>query len=101
MVFIFCFVSVNERFGLAEQAISAIYLLASQPDILCGNIIKKKTRDVFHKDSQNSLDAGSNANGDHTGDSLTSSPALSSVRNLSQLLFIVGHIASMTEIGES
>lgn len=73
---------------MAEQAINAIYLLASQPDVLCGNIIKEKTLSVFRKDSN----VGKMTDSPETeGVELT---GLSSVRFLSQLLFIVGHVAS-------
>lgn len=37
----------KEWFGLAEQAINAIYALAKHPDVLCGEIIKHKTKGVF------------------------------------------------------
>lgn len=81
------------RFGLAEQAINAIYILASQPDILCGDIVKQKTRSVFIKgdhipSTPKSVDATEVEN------TSTTLGRLSSVRSLSQLLFIVGHIAS-------
>ena len=73
---------------MAEQAINAIYLLASQPDVLCGNIIKEKTLAVFRKDSK----IGEMSDAPETeGGELK---RLSSVRSLSQLLFIVGHVAS-------
>ena len=81
------------RFGVAEQAINAIYLLASQPDILCGDIVREKTRNVFSKQSdhttQKSVESPSR------GEDVSSSfKGLSSVRSLSQLLFTVGHVAS-------
>lgn len=73
---------------MAEQAINAIYLLASQPDVLCGKIIKEKTLSVFRKDPKipETSDATESEGGEFKG--------LSSVRSLSQLLFIVGHVAS-------
>ncbi|KAH8645685.1 condensin component [Xylariales sp. PMI_506] len=37
----------KDWFGVAEQAINAIYALAKHPDILCGEIIKHKTKVVF------------------------------------------------------
>lgn len=83
------------RFGVAEQAINTIYLLASQPDILCGEIVREKTKMIFTREA------------DYATQKLTDSPrcsedtstsfrGLSSVRSLSQLLFIVGHVASKT-----
>lgn len=81
------------RFGVAEQAINAIYLLASQPDILCGEIVREKTKAVFsaetNQSTQKSIDSPGRAE-----NSSTSFKGLSSVRNLSQLLFTVGHVAS-------
>jgi condensin complex subunit 1 len=88
----------DPRFGVAEQAINAIYLLASLPDILCGEIVKQKTRAVFqgkpqHSTTDDAVDAAEQTDG-HS----TSFKGLSSVRSLSQLLFIVGHIASRTPL---
>lgn len=37
----------KEWFGVAEQAISAIYALAKFPDQLCTDIIRRKTKSVF------------------------------------------------------
>jgi condensin complex subunit 1 len=37
----------QEWFGLAEQALSAIYVLAKHPDVLCSDILKRKTKYVF------------------------------------------------------
>lgn len=37
----------KEWFGVAEQAINAIYALAKHPDMLCGEIVKHKTKAVF------------------------------------------------------
>jgi condensin complex subunit 1 len=81
------------RFGVAEQAINAIYLLAAQPDILCGELIQTKTRAVFNKDQRTSPSQETQES-QESENSGTSIPGLSSVRSLSQLLFIVGHIAS-------
>ena len=80
--------SYTFRFGLAEQAINAIYLLASQPDILCGKIIKAKSASVFGKDSKISETS------DISEPESVEFKGLSPVRSLSQLVFIVGHVAS-------
>lgn len=37
----------QEWFGVAEQAINAIYAVARHPDVLCSLIIRRKTRQVF------------------------------------------------------
>jgi condensin complex subunit 1 len=82
------------RFGLAEQALNAIYLLASQPDIVCGEIVREKTRAVFSKEARQSSIQPSSDAADKMDSSTTSFGGLSSIRSLSQLLFLVGHIAS-------
>lgn len=78
---------------MAEQAINAIYLLASQPDVLCGDIVKEKTRAVFQREARIPSTPKS-PQVDETECSSTSFRGLSSMRSLSQLLFIVGHVAS-------
>jgi condensin complex subunit 1 len=95
MVFQIPFKSDTSRFGVAEQAINAIYLLASQPDILCGEIVKEKTRAVFQGKPQVSMTQDS-VDADQPDAPSTSFKGLSSVRSLSQLMFIVGHIASIS-----
>jgi condensin complex subunit 1 len=82
------------RFGLAEQALNAIYLLASQPDIVCGEIVREKTRAVFSKEARQSSTQPSSDAADKMDSGTTSFGGLSSIRSLSQLLFLVGHIAS-------
>ncbi|PPJ59415.1 hypothetical protein CBER1_02385 [Cercospora berteroae] len=37
----------KDWYGLAEQAIGAIYALSKHPDVLCSEIVKRKTRTVF------------------------------------------------------
>jgi condensin complex subunit 1 len=87
----------SSRFGVAEQAINAIYLLASQPDVLCGDIVKEKTRSVFQKESRTPSTSKS-VDVEDPEPTSTSFRGLSSVRSLSQLLFIVGHAASKFEL---
>ncbi|KAE8148810.1 armadillo-type protein [Aspergillus avenaceus] len=85
----------KEWYSVAEQAIGAIYALSKHPDVLCSDIIKRKTRFVFQSHMQG---ASSQATGD--GDEqrpMTASSenqgTYSSSAALSQLLFVVGHIA--------
>ena len=61
-----------EWYSLTEQAISAIYQIASKPDQVCSDIIKEKSIAVFGKDCSRS-----------------ENQAIA----LSQVLFIVGHVA--------
>jgi condensin complex subunit 1 len=37
----------RDWYGLAEQAIGAIYALSKHPDVLCSEVIRRKTRTVF------------------------------------------------------
>lgn len=60
-------------YSVAEAALNAIYKISSHPDVVCSDIIKKKTEAVFSDIS------------DET-----------SIISLSQLLFIVGHVAIKT-----
>src|SRR5690606_15182972 len=105
---------------VAEQAISAIYALAKHPDVLCSEIIRRKTKAVFSKttatepqDEQMKEDAPEDPTSDvemedapePTEGEETKEPApsaskpvkspsqISKTVELSQLLFIVGHVA--------
>lgn len=81
-----------EWFGLAEQAIGAIYTLAKHPDVLCSEIIRKKTRAVF---SQADTPPPSDDDEEMTDDAPApkKAPKISRSTALSQLFFIVGHVA--------
>jgi condensin complex subunit 1 len=87
----------KEWFGVAEQAIGAIYTLSKYPDTLCSEILRRKTKSVFQQR------AGETASGETQSskceDALPTPPP-EEIRKepqgslaLSQLLFIVGHIA--------
>lgn len=85
------------RFGVAEQAISAIYTLSKHPDTLASDILRRKTKQVFQQQSvQQTEDA---MEGVENEGALPSPPPEEppnkqrSALALSQLLFIVGHIA--------
>ncbi|KAL4907613.1 hypothetical protein BDW74DRAFT_110980 [Aspergillus multicolor] len=87
----------KEWYGVAEQAISAIYALSKHPDVLCSDLVKRKTRSVF--DSQIRRPSSSNSNTEEerrpstaSSDKSASGQKTSSAA-LSQLLFVVGHIA--------
>jgi condensin complex subunit 1 len=82
----------QDWFGLAEQSIGAIYALSKHPDVLCGEIIKKRTRTVFQP-AEPEREAVR-----QDGDAEESTPeplpkAQNGVLALSQLLFIVGHVS--------
>ncbi|KAL9005032.1 MAG: hypothetical protein Q9188_002181 [Gyalolechia gomerana] len=87
----------KEWFGVAEQAISAIYALSKQPDTLCSEILRRKTKHVFQQQpTSEDPDAMEGVEGQGA---LPSPPPEESYSRqkpalaVSQLLFIVGHIA--------
>lgn len=98
---------------MAEQAIGAIYALAKHPDVVCTEIIRRKTKAVFQYDQPVQLppdpaedqvmqEAGLSEGGEH--DALPDAPPPEAPPSetppnvsffpLSQLLFVVGHVAS-------
>jgi len=88
----------KEWFGVAEQAVSAIYALSKHPDVLCSDILKRKTRFVFQPQLQQTFPSAEAADGDEqrpgtaSSDGQSARPKTTSAA-LSQLLFVVGHIA--------
>ncbi|KZF21813.1 condensin complex component cnd1 [Xylona heveae TC161] len=94
----------KEWFGVAEQAIGAIYALSKHPDNLCSDIIRRKTKQVFHNQTQQYEQEEAAAAAEKSGllspppEDTTETPATQqkpqrSALGLSQLLFIVGHVA--------
>ncbi|KAK3314290.1 condensin-like protein [Apodospora peruviana] len=107
----------KEWFGVAEQATNAIYAISRHPDVLCSEIIRRKAKEVFSpqtsrpnsRDETKSMPSptagadGEDAEGDATviGPSQQQQPPASPTKKqkkdnaiaLSQLLFIVGHVA--------
>ena len=87
----------KEWFGVAEQAIGAIYTLSKYPDTLCSEILRRKTRSVFQQRADESSSGATQTSAGE--DSLPSPPPEEPQKQhqgslaLSQLLFIVGHIA--------
>lgn len=91
----------KEWFGVAEQAVSAIYVLSKHPDVLCSEVLRRKTKYVFAPQAPSRPTSSGSGDGDpmevdgpHTPveeppQLKKQNPALS----LSQLLFIVGHVA--------
>ncbi|CAG8579451.1 5283_t:CDS:10 [Ambispora gerdemannii] len=81
----------HEWFAVAEQAINTIYLLGEHPDILCGDIIKKRTALVFDIKPPSTEESSINQEDESilgSQETFTTYPI-----HLSQLLFIVGHVA--------
>lgn len=88
----------KEWYGFAEQGINAIYALSKHPDILCSEIIRQKTRQVFRAQATSS----STDELEEIADTTTIDeprPPKSRLQQreqtlaLAQLLFIVGHVA--------
>ncbi|KAF8543051.1 condensin complex component cnd1 [Trichophaea hybrida] len=89
----------KDWFGVAEQVIGAIYSLAKCPDVLCTEIIRRKTKTVF----ENKLPTPSPTDpaedqvmqeaGLEESDASPEVPQDASFFPLSQLLFVVGHVA--------
>ncbi|KAI1371597.1 condensin component [Hypoxylon crocopeplum] len=111
----------KEWFGVAEQAINAIYVLAKHPDTLCSEIIRRRTKVVFAAQQKSpsasrpgsrgfdptvtatvdqgmtqgitmGLDAPTQTINQHASEP-PAEPKQKAAIALSQLLFIVGHVA--------
>lgn len=91
----------KEWYGVAEQAVSAIYTLSNHPDTLCSTILRRKTKHVFKKrapsspkptDAEDPLSALPSPPPETQKESVEP-PSQKGTIALSQLLFIVGHIA--------
>ncbi|CAH0026072.1 unnamed protein product [Clonostachys rhizophaga] len=100
----------KEWYGVAEQAIDAIYAIAKHPDTLCSNIIRRKTRTVFGQpqsrptsrdETQQITQNITQHVGAFSDPTMTQIPMSQTNKppnrdnaiSLSQLLFIVGHVA--------
>ncbi|PMD16663.1 hypothetical protein NA56DRAFT_632928 [Hyaloscypha hepaticicola] len=86
----------KEWYGVAEQAISAIYTLSKHPDTLCSEILRRKTRHVFAQRTAKTPEPEEEATQLQSPPPETTTeaePKLKGSIALSQLLFIVGHVA--------
>ncbi|KAF1829727.1 hypothetical protein BDW02DRAFT_560476 [Decorospora gaudefroyi] len=95
----------KEWYGVAEQAISAIYVLSKHPDVLSSEIIRRVTKRVFagqvkpqsRPTSSSSATAATMVDEERLPDATpieeTQPKQQNSALALSQLLFVVGHIA--------
>ncbi|CAI4211686.1 unnamed protein product [Parascedosporium putredinis] len=94
----------KEWYGVAEQAINAIYAIAKHPDTLCSAVIRRKTRQVFsgapsRPTSRDETQAVTQAitmamDTDATQPAVLAQPRTRDAAvGLSQLFFIVGHVA--------
>lgn len=86
----------KEWYGVAEQAISAIYTLSNHPDTLCSEILRRKTRHVFAQRTAKTPEPEGEATqlqSPPPEPTTEADPKLKGSIALSQLLFIVGHVA--------
>ncbi|PIL36517.1 hypothetical protein GSI_00206 [Ganoderma sinense ZZ0214-1] len=92
----------REWFPMAEQAINTVYALGERPDLLCGSLIKDLTRRVFgrkpNRASQQQRDPDAmDQDEDNAGPSTQTQGEedkdTGDAFELSQLLFVVGHVA--------
>ncbi|KAK3691247.1 condensin complex non-SMC subunit Cnd1 [Vermiconidia calcicola] len=98
----------KDWYGLAEQAIGALYSLSKHPDVLCSDIIRRKTKAVFevkkaacenkdadasHVDDDCDIEMSDGAAPEIEQPEPLTEEGGSSAVGLSQLLFAVGHIA--------
>lgn len=106
----------KEWYGVAEQAINAIYALSRHPDVLCSELIRRRTKTVFARQGSRpssrpvsrpgsrdetqpmpSPVASSDIGQGEATQQPSSSPSKKQNKDnaigLSQLLFIVGHVA--------
>jgi condensin complex subunit 1 len=92
----------KEWYGVAEQAISAIYTLSKHPDTLCSEILRRKTKYVFQQRTAKTSEPEKAEDATQLPspppeaapepDSKMENKLKGSIA-LSQLLFIVGHVA--------
>ncbi|KAF7545944.1 hypothetical protein G7Z17_g8775 [Cylindrodendrum hubeiense] len=90
----------KEWYGVAEQAINAMYAISKHPDTLCSDIIRRKTRQVFSQPQSRPSsrpvsrdDTQAVPDADQTVTQGDKPKKRDNAIGLSQLLFIVGHVA--------
>lgn len=81
----------KEWYGVAEQAINAIYAVSKHPDTLCSNVLRRKTRYVFSNPQSRPASRDETQAIDMT--TIEKPRKRDNAVALSQLLFIVGHVA--------
>lgn len=98
---------IKIRYGVAEEAVGATYALAKHPDVLCSETIRRRTKQIFSPAeplAKLADEAGDIPMEDAAQDPIipcTPKPLSAPIKttskasDLSQLLFIVGHVASM------
>lgn len=82
-------------FGVAEQAIAAIYALAKFPDSICSEVIRRKTREVFSPKARRKRTSIASTESEEASELQESEEVIkrNSASGLSQLVFSVGHVA--------
>ena len=89
--------SSKEWYCVAEQAVAAIYALAKHPDVVCSNVLRRKTKTVFQiQVASDGISQSGQEESDteaRSQEEAAPSPEQRKATVLSQLLFTVGHIA--------
>ena len=85
----------KDWYGMAEQTIGAIYALAKHPDVLCSDILRRKTKAVFLTNSSGSRRTSNSGATEETTEQekVQDDTQQRNAVTLSQLLFVVGHIS--------
>ncbi|KAL9624237.1 MAG: hypothetical protein Q9160_001484 [Pyrenula sp. 1 TL-2023] len=87
----------KEWYGVAEQAVAAIYALAKHPDVLCSDVLRRKTKHVFQMQKspiQEEPDPDAmDVDADPQAEESQSNPSQRKAVALAHLLFVVGHVA--------
>jgi condensin complex subunit 1 len=100
----------KEWYGVAEQAIGAIYVLSKHPDVICSEIVRRVTKRVFASQAQPQSRPTTSSSAEEPSQMPTPKKADDTAQEeiaegeappkkqntalaLSQLLFVVGHIA--------
>ncbi|KAH9982965.1 hypothetical protein BGW80DRAFT_1441454 [Lactifluus volemus] len=82
----------RERFALAEQAISTLYALGDQPEVLSNTVIKILSRRAFRR-RERLVPSAAEEQGALTGNTAKESDDTGDAFELNQLLFVVDHVA--------
>ncbi|KAI9311766.1 non-SMC mitotic condensation complex subunit 1-domain-containing protein [Dichotomocladium elegans] len=93
-----------EWFSVTEEALNTIYLLGEHPDILCAEIIRNKTVRVLGErgrsetplstdDAAEAMDIDYDMSMSQQAFPIPKEPVFQSSTELSQLVFLVGHVA--------
>ena len=96
--------SSRDWYGMAEQAVAAIYALSEHPDVLCSEVLRQKAKvvfgqtkhrkslDVFPQSEEMEVDTSPTDQADEQTD-VQKEVQVRPAESLARLLFVVGHVA--------